>query len=126
MSYWGGQPCNGQVSIIYDAAASNGLTDDAWVDFQTPGRRLCRAARDVHRLRRLHEPRLDAPGETTGVDFPLLCALMVHEFGHFFGYPDRLTDPPTSITYPLVGPANEAVAPCVALYQLADQWWGAN
>lgn len=54
-------------------------------------------------------------------DFPSLCALMVHEWGHLFGHWDSAADSPTSITYPVISERNERVWSCVRRYRAADR-----
>jgi hypothetical protein len=118
ISYWGGlPPCRGPVRVGYSthvpAINSGGVRLGrvwAWTtDFTTgvPGvYQDCLITLNASRWR----PRAQARG------FPLFCALMVHEYGHLFGHPDRASDPRSSITYPVIGPRNVRVPACVARY----------
>lgn len=48
--------------------------------------------------------------------FPIFCALMVHEYGHFLGHEDTPGTSPTSIDYPMITASNMFVRPCTAAY----------
>lgn len=48
--------------------------------------------------------------------FPIFCALMVHEYGHFFGHEDTPGTSPRSIDYPTISQANMFVRPCTDAY----------
>jgi hypothetical protein len=88
----------------------------AWVNVDTPvGPMNWEAAPSSFFGCTVHIDRRLTPHQQTA-RFPFFCGLIVHEYGHLLGWPDRATDPVTSITYPIIGRANERVAPCVERY----------
>jgi hypothetical protein len=128
IAYWGGVPCAGHVRIAY-APQSTAPDNDtggvatpplwAWATFQTPtGPDQYHADPTSYSdcVVTINQDRW--PPREQNADFPDFCGLMVHEYGHFFGHPDLTTDSPSSITYPMIGPANERVPPCVHAYAL--------
>jgi len=118
VEYWGGQPpCVGGVRIAYSSRPPTNDTDgvrvgtvSAWTTSLTTS--TAGVYQDC--LITLNDTEW-APSLQSG-DFPAFCGLMVHEYGHLFGHPDRAGDSPRSIKYPVVGPLNERVRPCVRRY----------
>jgi hypothetical protein len=128
--YWGGQPCGGgAVSILYAPGAAMPTNDtggvpvpvlSAFASFATPlGPDDYAADPATFTDCRVTINADQWPARDQRRYFDVFCGLIVHEYGHLFGHPDRASDSPASITYPLIGTANDAVAPCVRRYAAA-------
>lgn len=117
--YWGAQaPCVGGVTINYapnlvpPGATSTGLWYATTWDLTTSTASVYQDC-SVTLNSNYFQPANEA------AQFSTFCGVMVHEYGHLFGHWDNPSDPPTSITYQVIGPENEGVAPCVQRYQAA-------
>ncbi len=127
--YWGGEACNGIVTIRYGIPPTNisagGVSlrnISAWTGFDTPygpenynvpTTSLTNCVITFNRYpwgSRSYQAR----------KFPLFCGIIVHEYGELFGHKDSAADPQTSITYPRITGLNEHVPPCVAEYGIID------
>lgn len=118
VDYWG-QPCGGNVAIDYSSTVPTGVVAGAmaWTWFQTPD-----GAMDFSESPSTYtdctitlNTNWFAPSDQRS-DFPLFCATMVREYAHLWGYGDDYSEPHTSILYPIITGANEAVPSCVAEY----------
>lgn len=122
--YWDGAPCGGHVRIRYAPARTAPANYRAafpflwaWTTFTTP-----------YGESDYYEPPSTFTNCTVTINrsawspavelasFRAFCGLIVHEYGHLFGYQDSTQWAPTSIRYQEIGPLNERVPPCVARY----------
>lgn len=117
-AYWHAKPCGGQVAIRYAPATAMPTNDtggigtgpgplSAWTGWIGP------LADETDCVVTWNEGEFSPARQAHR--FPVFCALMVHEYGHFFGNEDTETDP-DSINYPLITARNMGVAPCRARY----------
>lgn len=131
-AYWGSEPCAGQIAVRFVPGSAAPANDTAgvsvgqmwaWTTFDTP------AGPDDYSV---------APAQYTNCTisivswlgarkvqssaFGLFCALMVHEYGHLMGIPDSASASPDSITYPVVGRANDDIPACAGVYQVTPAY----
>jgi hypothetical protein len=115
IQYWHRDPCGGDVTIAYSSRPPAGDNTDgvrigllwAWTSAATT------TTDDVYTdcVVTINSLRWTPASEASG--FAPFCGLLVHEYGHLMGHWDRGSDSPFSITYPVIGPRNEHVRPCV-------------
>lgn len=113
VAYWHSFPCSGHVTVRFGVLNATILGGPEWARASALTTHIENVYTDcVITIDRTYWSRAERSS-----DFPDFCALMVHEFGHFFGYwDDPKRDPRTSIKYPLITQANEYVRPCVNRY----------
>jgi len=111
-AYWGSTPCAGQIAIAWQqstpAPAQPGTEVEAWVTFQTPAGELdFAAAPSSYTDCTVYISTTSWPTYASTVQaYPQFCQMMIHELGHFQGYADSMSYPPTDIRYPLLTDAN--------------------
>jgi hypothetical protein len=111
-TYWGNTPCAGQIAIAWQqntpAPAQPGTEVEAWVTFQTPlGELDFAAAPATYTDCTVYISTIAWPTYNSTLQaYPQFCEMMVHEFGHFQGYADLMSYPPSDIRYPLLTAAN--------------------
>lgn len=120
--FWGNAPCAGRITVQWQQdsppAAIAGTEVEAWVNFQTPGGALDFAAPpSSYSQCTVYVSQIVWPSYASTVQaYPQFCQMMVHEYGHFEGYPDSTTAyPPSDIRYPVLTEAN---LPVVCRYEL--------
>ena len=117
IQYWGGDPCGGNVTVTFatvlpDGSSGGVALSTIWavttfngpagfMDWNAPPASYTSCVITIARLW--------WPGWWRGADFPVFCALLVHEYGHLWGHADTATDSPQSITYPAITAQNEHV-----------------
>jgi hypothetical protein len=114
IQYWHRDPCGGDVTIAYSSRLPAGDNTDgvrigllwAWTSAVT-------TTDDVYTDCVITINRLRWTPASESSDFAPFCGLLVHEYGHLIGHWDMASDSPFSITYPVIGPRNEHVRPCV-------------
>lgn len=99
--YWGETPCGGHVSVVMGSSAeappagmnSQGARDEVasmWSTWMTPGEGGYEPGPRSYTECEVHIDSAVWPNwQADDEDFPVFCKQMVHEYGHFEGYPDR-------------------------------------
>jgi hypothetical protein len=110
--FWGNTPCDGQIAVswqqITPSPAQPGTEVEAWVTFQTPlGELDFAAAPSTYTACTVYISMNVWPTyASTIAAYPQFCQMMIHEFGHFQGYADSMSYPPSDIRYPLLTDTN--------------------
>lgn len=117
VQFWHRTPCHRRIVVRYDPpelAPSNytgGVAVEhiwAWVTFSAASLTEPRTYTDC--VLNINDQYFSPRQQRR--HFPLFCALVVHEFGHFMGHLDHSGYRRTSIEYPIIGPANMNITPC--------------
>jgi Matrixin len=102
VEHWGMNPCEGDVTITWEKLAADSNANSTWVNpfqdyFDPKDNSLCTVAFNV----------------SQDWDWPKLCSVFVHEFGHLAGFPH--SDDPNDVMFAYYNgtnvPACEAVSP---------------
>lgn len=122
-AYWRSTPCDGEIAVQWRSTtpppALPGTEVEAWVTFETPlGPTNFAASPSTYTdctvyISLASWPTYDSIVET----YPEFCQMMIHEYGHFEGYADSTSYPPSDLRYPLLTDAN---LPGVCRYDISS------
>jgi hypothetical protein len=122
-TYWKNVPCDGQIGIQWQSStptpALAGTEVEAWVTFETPlGQTDFLAGASTYTDCEVNISSNAWPTHASTIEaYPEFCQMMIHEFGHFQGYADSLSYPPSDIRYPLLTQAN---LPAVCMHEISS------